>query len=365
MPFDLTPSDNRVLIIGGGMAGSLLALVLGRQGIPVMIVDPHRDPPAMFRNEKLGTEQIALLEGLGALSCFEAVCWPEGSYPGGRPGLTDCGAHHQAWLRSVRDAWPDTVSFVEASVEGVETSGDRQTITTSAGDVLTGRLVVLASGRMHGLHKQLGIGLTTLSPQHSVCLGFSVASERFIPSQVHDLPYGSGIGYVSIFPMPGETRVNIFSYRALNDPWTRRMAQDPLGALAEVSHEAASALDGARVLRRCEARSTGLYAVHGHEREGLVLIGDAFHAPCPASGTGMLRILHDITVLTRDHLPGWLETPGMGLDKIRAFYADPAKKALDARSLTSSVRGRGAAVGTGLAWDAWRVLKTVKKALAA
>ena len=365
MPFDSSSPDNRILIVGGGMAGSLLALVLGRQGIAVTVVDPHRDPPAMFRNEKLGTEQIELLKGLGALSCFETACWPDESYPQGRPSLTDCGAHHQAWLRSVRDAWPDTVTFVEASVDSIATSAEHQTLTTSAGEVLSGRLVVLASGRMHRLHEQLGIRLRTLSPQHSVCLGFSLTSERFIPSQVHDLPYGSGIGYVSIFPMPGETRVNIFSYRPLSDPWTRRMAQDPLAALAEVSRDAADALDGARVFRRCEARATDLYAAEGHERAGLVLIGDAFHAPCPASGTGMLRILHDVTVLTRDHLPAWLDTPGMGLDKIARFYADPAKRKLDAKSLTSSLRGRGAAVGTGLRWDAWRVLKAAKRALAA
>ena len=365
MPFDTHASDDHILIIGGGMAGSLLALVLGRQGLAVTVIDPHRDPPAMFRNEKLGTEQIELLKGLGALACFEAACWPEGSYPGGRPSLTDCGAHHQAWLRSVRAAWPDTVSFIESTVESVATSQDRQTITTSAGETLTGRLVVLASGRMHHLHRQLGIELTTLSAQHSVCLGFSLESEHFIPSQVHDLPHGSGIGYVSIFPMPGETRVNIFSYRALSDPWTRRMAKDPLGALAEVSSEAAQALDGACVLRRCEARATDLYATHGHVQDGVVLMGDAFHAPCPASGTGMLRILHDITVLTRDHLPAWLETPGMDRDKIAAFYNDPAKRRLDARSLTSSLRGRGAAVGQGLRWDTWRLLKSVKRALAA
>ncbi len=363
MPFDATPENNRILIIGGGMAGSLLALVLGRAGQEVVVFDPRRDPQPIFRNEKLGTEQVALLQDLGALSCFEQACWPEGAYPAGRPGLTDCGAHHHLWLASVRAAWPETVRFVEAMVERVDTGSNIQTITTSQGEIFSGRLVVLASGRMTGLRDALGIRSRTVSAGHSVCLGFSV--DRALPSQVIDLPHGSGVGYVSIFPMPGETRVNVFSYRALTDPWTRRMSQDPIAALAELSPTAGAALSEANVIRRCEARGTDLYEVSGHIQPGLVLIGDAFHAPCPASGTGMLRILHDIKRLTQAHLPAWLETHGMGVDKIARFYTDPVKARLDETSLNRSIRGRGAAVGKGLHWDAWRALRKLKQVVTA
>lgn len=369
MPFDAPqPLDpaNRILIVGGGMAGSLLALVLGRDGYDVTIVDPRRDPPPMFRNEKLGTEQIELLTDLGALECFEAACWPAGAYNGRPPSLTDCGAPHQAWLKSVRAAWSDNVTFIEGTVATIDADDAKDpTMTLNSGEVLTGRLVVLASGRMHNLHESLGITRQTLSAAHSACLGFSVTSDRFIASQVHHAPFGHDIGYVSIFPMPGEVRVNMFSYRGLNDAWTRRMAQDPLSALAEVAPKAAAALAGAQVLRRCEVRGTDLYATEGHRRAGVVLIGDAFHAPCPASGTGMLRILHDIKVLTRHHLPDWLETPGMDADKINGFYDDPFKQKLDARSLKSSLRGREWATGRGLKWQVMRTARRVRQLIKA
>ena len=365
MPFDALPDpDNRILIIGGGMAGSLLALVLGRRGLPVTVIDPRRDPPPMFRNEKLGTEQIELLKHLGALSCFETACWPEGAYPGmDKPSLTDCGAPHQAWLKSVRGAWPDSVTFVEGTVASLDADTAEPAITLADGEVLRGRLIVLASGRMHQLHEQLGISLRMLKPAHSACLGFSVTTEHFVPSQVHHVPFGQGVGYVSIFPMPGETRVNMFSYRPMNDPWTRRMAQDPIGALAEVSCDAARALKGAQVVRRCEIRGTDLYVTEGHKRAGVVLIGDSFHAPCPASGTGMLRILHDIKVLTDGYLPQWLATSGMGADKITRFYNDPAKLKLDARSLRGSLRGREWAANTSLPWQAMRAARKLKQKL--
>jgi 2-polyprenyl-6-methoxyphenol hydroxylase-like FAD-dependent oxidoreductase len=359
-------ADDRVLIVGGGIAGSLLALVLGRAGRAVTLFDPRRAPPPVFRNEKLGDAQIALLTKLGVLHCFESACWPPGAYPAeARPSLTDCGAPHQAWLASVRQAWPDTVRFVEATVDRLDASDDRQYVTTNTGECFDGRLAVLATGRMPQLRESLGVTCRTISAGHSVCLGFSATFERPAPAQVIHGPLGSGVSYVSLFPMPGETRVNVFSYRPLLDPWTRRMSRDPVGALSELDPAIATMLSGARVMRRCEARGTDLYAVNGHRRPGVVLIGDAFHAPCPASGTGMLRILNDIGVLARDHLPGWLSTPGMGRDKIAAFYADPVKRRLDQESLDSSLRGRGTVAGRSIYWRARRTLGQLKRRLQA
>ncbi|MEI9904434.1 MAG: hypothetical protein WDN06_11020 [Asticcacaulis sp.] len=177
---------------------------------------------------------------------------------------------------------------------------------------------------MTAVRDALGIRSRTVSAGHSVCLGFSV--DRALASQVIDLPYGSGVGYVSIFPMPGETRVNVFSYRALTDPWTRRMSQDPIAALTELVR--------LRPARRCPAPRSSAAARRvaptfmkspAMSREGLVLIGDAFHAPCPASGTGMLRILHDVKRLTEAHLPAWLETPGHGRGQDRALLYRPGQ----------------------------------------
>jgi len=358
------PAD--VLIIGAGIAGSMLALVLGRSGRSVTVVDPRRAPSPMFRNEKLGTAQIALLEKLKALACFETGCWPAADHPHAypphaRPGLTDCGAPHQAWLRGVRAAWPNSVRFVEGVIDRLELSDDLQRATTAKGDALTARLAVAATGRMPALLTDLGIEHRLISPGHSVCLGVSVALTTPQPAVVVDAPPGSGVGYVSLFPMPGETRLNVFSYRALSDPWTRRMAADPLACLSELDPRLARILDGARLLRGCEARGTDLYKVHGHRQAGLVLIGDAFHAPCPASGTGMLRILNDIDRLATVHIPDWLDTPGMDRGKIDRFYADPVKRRLDAASLKSSLRGRAAVVAASPYWRLRRAAGVLKR----
>lgn len=359
-------SDNAILIAGGGMAGSLLALTMGRAGLPVTVVDPRRDPPPMFRNEKLGHAQIALLKRLGALDCFERACWPDGAYPAeARPELHDCGAPHHEWLRAVRAAWPQTVRFVQGAVERVDLSAERQVVTLSDGARHEGRVFVLATGRMTGLATSIGVERRTFSPAHSVCLGFSIAMEAPPKAQIFAAAFGSGLGYISLFPMPGEVRVNVFSYRPMSDPWTRRMSADPLGALAELSPEAAAVLEGAELVRRCEARGTDLYASRGHLQPGLLLLGDAFHAPCPASGTGMLRILNDVDVLTNVWAPTALGSAGMGVEKIARFYADPQKRAVDRASLRQSNLGRANALKTGVLWSARRAIRRLRDRSAA
>ena len=358
-----------VLIVGAGIAGSLLALVLGRQGYSVVVVDPKRTPPPIFRNEKLGGAQIALLKKLDALSCFEAALWPAEGAPGAypqdqKPALTDCGAPHQTWVMAVREGWTPNIRFVEGSVHHLDLSDDLQRATTTDGMRIEARLAVLATGRIPQLRQSLSVDCRTISAGHSVCLGFSAVFDAPPAAQVIDAPQGSGIGYVSVFPMPGETRINVFSYRALNDPWTRRMSADPMGCLSELDPHLAALFKGGRVVRRCEARGTDLYEVSGHRQAGVVLIGDAFHAPCPASGTGMLRILNDIDVLTRLHLAPWFATPGMACAKIAAFYDDPEKRRLDEASLKSSLKGRGAVVGTNAYWRGRRFIGNLKRRVA-
>ena len=48
-----------IAIIGGGLAGSTAAAMLGRAGIPTVLIDPHQTYPFDFRVEKLsGDEQL-------------------------------------------------------------------------------------------------------------------------------------------------------------------------------------------------------------------------------------------------------------------------------------------------------------------
>ena len=52
-----------VAIVGGGLAGSTDAAMLGRAGISAVLVDPHTAYPPDLRCEKLDSEQLDLLRG--------------------------------------------------------------------------------------------------------------------------------------------------------------------------------------------------------------------------------------------------------------------------------------------------------------
>ena len=64
------------------------------------------------------------------------------------------------------------------------------------------------------------------------------------------------------------------------------------------------------------------------------------------------------------HLPQWLATPGMGADKIAAFYADPLKLAVDKASLNASMMGRRSAIDQGLYWRVRRIVGKLRRLIA-
>jgi len=369
MPATARPETDRVVVIGGGMAGSLLSLVLGRAGYPVTLIDVKREPTSDFRNEKLGIDQIERLRRLGVLSCFEEACWGDDAAGAESVPLKDCGARYDRWIARVRAALPEAVSFVEGKVDHIETSTDQQVITLSNGETITARLAALATGRGERLRSALGVTRDIVSDKHSICLGFSVAkradASQEMTAQICHGRFGDRIAYVTIFPMLDEVRVNVFSYRDANDPWIREMRENPIATLTGTLPATKAALAGREVVRKLEVRGTDLYAVSGHVREGVVLLGDAFQASCPSSGTGVTRILNDVERLTQAHIPAWFATEGVDAEKIGDFYADPIKQEVDNEAMRRSIGGRRATLGTTPYWRARRAVAAMKRSLEA
>ncbi|HWA63145.1 MAG TPA: FAD-dependent monooxygenase [Caulobacteraceae bacterium] len=353
--------ESDIVIVGAGFAGALLALVLARRGRPVTVVDLHDEYPVDFRCEKFSVAQVEALERLGVTDALE------GLVPGGQPLIAE-GIRYERMVRSLRAAWPARVRCVQGRVEALNTGEDRQEVVLADGRRLGARLVVLAAGPMSKLAEPLGVRRVTVRRRHSFCVGFSIApadraSRVLKPLSHHGERAGDGMGYVSLFPMDGAMRVNLFCYRDPTSAWARACLEDPVVALFEAMPRLKARLGPVRLVGKPETRATDLYQVEGHVQPGVVLIGDAFRSSCPATGMGISRILGDVGALM-GLLPAWLSTPGMSAAKIGAYYADPLKRAVDETSDRRSELGRRTAVETTLPWRTRRLVSRLKREVA-
>jgi 2-polyprenyl-6-methoxyphenol hydroxylase-like FAD-dependent oxidoreductase len=108
-----------------------------------------------------------------------------------------------------------------------------------------------------------------------------------------------------------------------------------------------------------KVRPIDLYVTHGHRQPGVVLVGDAFATSCPAAGTGARKVLTDVERLCNGYIPEWLQSSGMGTDKIASFYDDPIKQACDLFSIRKAYGLKAFSIDTGLAWRLRRWVKFV------
>jgi 2-polyprenyl-6-methoxyphenol hydroxylase-like FAD-dependent oxidoreductase len=149
-------------------------------------------------------------------------------------------------------------------------------------------------------------------------------------------------------------RANLFTFLDYRDPWARDLRRAPKATLLRTLPRLARFLGDFQVIDGVQNWIMDLCAVENFERDGVVLIGDSFQTSCPAAGTGVSRLLTDVERLCTVHLPRWLASPGMGLDKIAQFYRDPAKQAADARALRLAHYRRSLTLETGLRWAVHR-----------
>src|SRR3954466_13699259 len=68
-----------IAVVGGGLAGSTAAAMLGRAGIPAILVDPHPIYPPDLRCEKLDGRQVDILRKTGLAEAVLRAATHDGS----------------------------------------------------------------------------------------------------------------------------------------------------------------------------------------------------------------------------------------------------------------------------------------------
>uniref|UniRef100_Q07KL1 Monooxygenase, FAD-binding protein n=1 Tax=Rhodopseudomonas palustris (strain BisA53) TaxID=316055 RepID=Q07KL1_RHOP5 len=362
-----------IAIVGGGLAGSIAAAMLGRAGVSAMLIDPHPVYPVDFRCEKLGGNQLAILHKTGLAEAALRATTHDGSVWIARFGrLVDrkpsdqYGIRYEALVNAMRAEIPARIPLLHAKATAISTGETYQRVTLSDGVDISARLVVLANGLNKGLRRTLGIEHRIVSECHSVTIGFDLApiGRQHFPFRA--LTYyperpSDRMAYLTLFPIGDAMRANLMVYRPLDDPWLQQLRCAPEDTLHQLMPRLGRLTGDFSVAGELKIRPADLYAVEGHRQAGLVLIGDAFATSCPAAGTGTDKVFTDAERLCNIHIPNWLATPGMGRDKIEAFYDDPVKVACDDRAREKAFHLRALSTDNGLTWQARRWARFVAR----
>jgi 2-polyprenyl-6-methoxyphenol hydroxylase-like FAD-dependent oxidoreductase len=356
-----------IAIIGGGLAGSTAAAMLGRAGIAAVLIDPHQAYPFDFRVEKIsGDEQLERFYRTGIAESVLRSATHDGEnwiarfgYLLDRKPSRQYGIMYDALIDAIRAEIPSGVEFVCAKAVAVSASAERQKLTVSNGEEISARLVVLANGLNVGLRRQLGIERQIVSACHSISLGFDLTPVGRPDFDFPALTYFSErpsdrIPYLTLFPIGKRMRANLFAYRQIDDPWLRQMRQAPVETLNASLPRLRRITGEFDIPGDVKIRPADLYVSKGHRQPGVVLVGDAFEATCPVTGTGTDKVFTDVERLCNVHIPAWLATEGMDEHKIAAFYDDPVKTACDAWSSAKAYNFRSVSIDTGLYWSAQR-----------
>lgn len=362
-----------VAIVGAGLAGSLARAVLARAGYRVILIDKRSIPPDEFRVEKIAGRQIDILRRLGFIDDVEAIAAPYDRVLNIRSGkLVDIGVgrsygiSYANLVNMARGLTPDASSFLLDQVTNVSCSEQRQQLTLASGRRVVSRLVILATGMTNVLGHSLGMRRRMLAARHSVSFGFTIARPDNAPFDFDALTcYGEeaadGVDYLSLFPMSGGMRANLFMFRDPTDPIMRELRRDTRRTLLRLMPGLQPYLGDFEVVGQVQNWVMDLTVTEGHLRPGVVLIGDAFQTNCPAAGTGVGRLLVDVERLCTDYVPRWLETAGMGVDKIAQFYSDRDKLAADQHSLQLASFRQALTLNTDMRWNLRRKLHFLRR----
>jgi 2-polyprenyl-6-methoxyphenol hydroxylase-like FAD-dependent oxidoreductase len=243
-------------------------------------------------------------------------------------------------------------------------SGPRTLVRLEDGRTIDARLVIMATGLNTKLGKRLGVDYETISAKHSTTVGFDIRSPKCTPAETSVLVYygndlQDGVDYLTVFPCKDVLRGNLFLYRDPLDPWVRQLRQTPRETLLEVLPALADEL-GDFTIEHLQCRVSDVAVARRHQRDGLVLIGDAYQTPCPAAGTGITRLLVDVERLTV-HATRWFAANDTSAEALRSYYNDAVKRRSDRAAIRVARFRRAISTNTSPLWALQRQIVRARR----
>lgn len=355
-----------IVIVGGGLAGSITAAMLGRAGVAAIMIDPHIVYPPDLRCEKIGGTQLPRLRRTGLDQEILRSTTVDGEVWEARFGIVVArkpsdqhGVMYDTLVNATRALIPPGVEILYTKVVEVATGDERQRVVLADGEDISARLVVLANGLSISLRHMLGLQRRVISECHSVTLGFDVAPVGRPALPFPALTYwpkrtADRLAYLTLFPIGAAMRANMMVYRPMDDVWFHEFRENPEATMRAMMPGFDRMAGDFKVVGPIKIRPADLYVTENHRQAGVVVVGDAFATSCPAAGTGTDKVFTDVERLCNVHIPTWLATEGMGRAKIEMFYDDPVKVECDTWSAAKAWHLRSLSIDDGLTWRARR-----------
>jgi len=309
--------DADVIVVGGGVAGSSAALLLGREGLRVLLVDRATFPRHKTCGEGIMPEGVAILESLGLMDDMLAAgaglarglrfrshdgTWAQADFPpvGGKPACSVVIRRYEldhlllqraAALPNVTVREGFTVSeavYEDGAIRGVT---GRATGRLSSPETLRAPLTLAADGMHSKFHNRYGIEKTVLKRQRWGIAGHLRGVDGIEPyievyfqegNEIYAAPLAGDLVLVAI--LVEKEGMGAFQGH-LAEAYHRFLRSAP--GLAERIGES-------EVLPPVAARGPLGFRVEPIHRPGLLLVGDSAGFLDPITGEGMTLALKSV-----------------------------------------------------------------------
>ena len=312
--------DADVIIIGGGLIGSTLALALARHDVSTIVVDTQDLDTTVLsafdgRASAIASASARMLRALGVGDLLDSdgcairsIRVTDGIAPqylhfAAEEGDDALGIMVEnrllrlALLNAVRAA-PQVQLIAPATVVSLVRDGHSATLTLADGRVFTAPLAIAADGRRSATREAAGIRLTAWSypnaalvtmVAHSVPHG-GVACELFYPT-----------GPLALLPMTdsadGRPRSAIvWTVDDAAAAGARKLG--PKALAAEIAARIDGTLGAIEIIARQAVWPLGYHHAATYQAERLLLVGDAAHGIHPIAGQGLNMGFRDVAAAT-------------------------------------------------------------------
>ncbi|MBB3348109.1 UbiH/UbiF/VisC/COQ6 family ubiquinone biosynthesis hydroxylase [Sphingomonas sp. BK069] len=307
-----------VLILGGGLVGSALAVALDRHGLSAIVVDPA-DPAVMLaagfdgRASAVASASHRMLDAIGVGEALRGKGCPirhirvsDGLAPGKLdfvPAADDAALGTMYENRLLRRALYEAVSAaplvdlrMNTRATAVERNQDGVRATLSDGRAITADLLVAAEGRQSPTREAAGIAVARWQYNHAAIVG-AFHHERSHENVAYEIFYPAGP--FALLPLPddevGHRSAIVWTVAA--DQAAGMLKLGDRGFLAEAEQRMGGFLGA---LAHASPRASYPLGFHHAARvtdTRLVLVGDAAHGIHPIAGQGVNLGYRDVAAL--------------------------------------------------------------------